>query len=87
MPIPLYQHIEETSDASAYKKRFQELSESTGCILHDPLIDLLKYAPDERRKFRYKRDIHLTPEGHKAIAASIAPVIKKILLTNRKEVD
>tara|TARA_B100001057_G_scaffold360293_1_gene362598 strand:- start:1466 stop:2470 length:1005 start_codon:yes stop_codon:yes gene_type:complete len=87
MPIPLYQHVEETCDASAYQERFQELSKSTGCILHDPLIDLLKYTPDQRRKFRFKNDIHLTPEGHEAIAASVAPVIKKILLTQSKEVD
>ena len=87
MPIPLYQHVEETCDASAYQDRFQELSESTGCILHDPLIDLLKYTPEKRRKFRFERDIHLTPEGHEAIAASLAPVVKKILLTHIKEVD
>ena len=87
MPIPLYQHVEETCDASAYQDRFQELSESTGCILHDPLIDLLKYTPEQRRKFRFERDIHLTPEGHEAIAASVAPVVKKILLTHIKEAD
>ena len=87
MPIPLYQHVEETCDASAYQERFKELSESTGCILHDPLTDLLKYTPEQRRKFRFKNDIHLTPEGHEAIAASVAPVIKKILLTQSKEVD
>jgi len=87
MPIPLYQHVEETCDASAYQERFKELSKSTGCILHDPLIDLLKYTPEQRRKFRFERDIHLTPEGHEAIAASVALVIKKILLTQSKEVD
>jgi carbamoyltransferase len=50
-------------------------------------MDLLKYTPEQRRKFRFERDIHLTPEGHEAIAASVAPVIKKILLTHSKEVD
>lgn len=79
MPIPLYQHIEETCDPSAYQKRFKELSDSTGCILHDPLIDLLKYSPEQRRKFRFEIDIHLTPLGHKAIATSLLPVIKNIL--------
>jgi lysophospholipase L1-like esterase len=54
--------------------------------LHDPLIDLLKYTPEQRRKFRFERDIHLTQEGHEAIAASVAPVIKRILLTQSKEV-
>jgi lysophospholipase L1-like esterase len=82
MPIPLYQHVEETSDASAYQTRFQELSDTAGCTLHDPLTDLLKYTPEQRRKFRFEHDIHLTPKGHEAIATSVAPVIKKILLTH-----
>lgn len=84
MPIPLYQHIEETSDASAYQMRFQELADATGCTLHDPLTDLLEYTPEQRRKFRFEHDVHLTPKGHEAIAASIAPVIKKILLTQSR---
>jgi len=87
MPIPLYQHVEETSDASAYQARFKELSDATGCTLHDPLTDLLKYTPEQRRKFRFEHDIHLTPKGHEAIATSVAPVIKKILLTHSKGVD
>jgi len=84
MHIPLYQHIEETSDALAYQKRFKELSDATGCTLHDPLTDLLKFSPEQRRKFRFEHDIHLTPKGHEAIAASVAPVIEKILLTHNK---
>ncbi len=79
MPIPLYQHVEETCDASAYQTRFQELSDATGCTLHDPLFDLLKYTPEQRRNFRFEHDRHLTPKGHAAIADSLAPVIEKIL--------
>ena len=82
MPIPLYQHIEENCNASGYQTRFKELSEATGCILHDPLTDLQKYSQDERRMFRFDHDIHLTPKGHEAIASSLAPVIKKILKDN-----
>ena len=84
MPIPLYQHVEQTCDPSDYQNRFKELSEKTGCILHDPLIDLLKYTPEQRRGFRFEHDVHLTPEGHEAIAASLAPIIKKVLLTKLK---
>jgi lysophospholipase L1-like esterase len=32
-----------------------------------------------RRSFRFERDIHLTPEGHRALFESILPVVKKIL--------
>src|SRR5439155_25348206 len=79
MPIPLYQHVEETVDASAYQARFRELAEVSQCHLHDPLPDLLKYPPRERRKFRFNQDIHLTPAGHAALAASLVPVIAKLL--------
>ena len=82
MPIPLYQHVEGNCDASSYQKRFKELSDATGCTLHDPLNDLLKYSPEQRRKFRFEHDTHLTPKGHEAIACSLAPVIEKTLQNN-----
>ncbi len=79
MPIPLYQHVEETSDASPYQARFRELAAELGCTLHDPLPDLLRYSPAQRRRFRFENDIHPTPEGHEAIACSLAPVIEQLL--------
>ena len=79
MPIPLYQHVEETSDAAPYQARFRELAVELGCALHDPLPDLLRYTLEQRRRFRFKNDIHPTPEGHEALACSLAPVIEQIL--------
>lgn len=79
MPIPLYQHIEETSDASPYQARFRELADELGCALHDPLPDLLRYTPEQRRRFRFEKDVHPTPEGHEALAVSLAPVIERAL--------
>jgi hypothetical protein len=79
MPLPLYQHVEETSDASAYRDRFRELAAEVGCVLHDPLGDLLDYSPAQRRAFRFERDIHPTPAAHRAIAASLAPVVASLL--------
>jgi hypothetical protein len=79
MPIPLYQYVEGHSDPSFYQDRFQELAESTGCILHDPLPDLVKYTKLERRSFRHEKDVHLTVKGHKAIAKSLIPIIKRTL--------
>jgi lysophospholipase L1-like esterase len=75
MPIPLYQHIEDTSDAAPYQARFKELCADMGCILHDPLPDLLRYTPEQRRAFRFEHDIHPTASGHAALAASLKPVI------------
>lgn len=79
MPIPLYQHIEQTGDPSGYQARFRELAGALDCTLHDPLPDLLRYAPAERRAFRFRTDIHPTPQAHRALARSLAPVITRVL--------
>jgi len=79
MPIPLYQHVEGTADASAYRQRFAELAREGGFILHDPLDDLHAYDAETRRSFRFRNDVHLTPAGHRAIAQSLAGVLQPLL--------
>jgi len=79
MPLPLYQHIEDTADASAYRQRFAELAAEGRFILHDPLADLLAHDPKTRRSFRFKKDVHLTPAGHRAIAESLAGTLRPLL--------
>jgi carbamoyltransferase len=78
MPIPLYQHVEGTSDPSAYQARFAELQAATGCTLHDPLPDLQSHSPEERRGFRFGEDPHPTPAGHAALADSLARAIEAV---------
>ena len=79
VPIPLYQYVEGTSVAANYQRRFAELSNLASVTVHDPLSDLVCYKPAERRAFRFDRDCHPTPAGHRALAASIAPAIIKAL--------
>ena len=79
VPIPLFPYIEGTSDPSFYQARFRELSDSTRCVLHDPLPDLLKYSGNMRRVFRFQRDAHLSPRGHIALAKSLTPAVRRIL--------
>ena len=79
MPIPLYQHVEQTADASAYRGRFSELARDGGFILHDPLDDLHANDAPTRRSFRFKNDVHLTPAGHRAIAQSLAGALRPLL--------
>ena len=79
LPLPLYQHVEETSSAGAYRARFQEVAAASGAILHDPLDDLLEYSPQERRNFRFEVDIHPTPEAHRALAESLATIVRSSL--------
>jgi hypothetical protein len=81
--IPMWPFVEESGDPSDYQTRFCELARDTGCHLHDPLPDLWKYPIHERRAFRFKIDPHLTPAGHRAMAASLAPAIERVLAAVR----
>lgn len=77
LPIPFYSYIEGTSNPTNMQKRFQELADELSCSLFDPLPDLKNYPLSQRRQFRFKQDIHLSPLGHEAIAKALAPVIRK----------
>lgn len=79
VPLPLPQHLDQTCDASGYQARFSELALDTGCMLHDPLPDLLCMSAPERRGLRWEQDIHFTPAGHEALASSLAPVLTEML--------
>jgi hypothetical protein len=76
VPIPLYQYVEKTASARAYRARFRELAGRAGVTLHDPLPDLLHHSRRERRGFRFRRDCHLTRSAHEALARSLAPVVR-----------
>lgn len=79
MPLPLPQHLDEVCDPRPYQDRFRELAKELDCVLHDPMPDLLNYEPAVRRRFRWQTDIHFTPQGHRAIADSLAPVLARLL--------
>lgn len=79
MPIPMHQHVEQTSDARPYQQRFAELAADLGCALHDPLADLQAYPSAQRRRFRFEADPHPTPAGHEALAESLAPAVRALL--------
>lgn len=78
-PIPLYHHLEETASPDSYRARFAELATEGGFILHDPLDDLRRYDLAERRAFRFRNDVHLTPAGHRALAGSLAKCLRRLL--------
>jgi hypothetical protein len=79
--IPMRPYIEETSDPRNYQARFRELASDTGCYLHDPLPDLWKYPIDQRREFCFKHDSHISPQGHRALAASLASAVERVMQT------
>ena len=79
VPIPLHLFVEETSDPAAYQRRFREVRETTGCLYHDPLPDLLKYPLTQRKAFRFVKDTHLSPAGHVALAKSLESSVMNAL--------
>jgi carbamoyltransferase len=79
MPIPLHHFVDGNANPSAYRMRFRELQEGSLCVLHDPLEDLRRYPYSERRRFRFPVDVHPTPSGHRALAESLAPVVRRVL--------
>jgi carbamoyltransferase len=85
MPIPLPQHIDEACDSTGYQARFAELAAELGCTLHDPLPHFLSYPKSKRRGFRWEKDIHFTPEGHRVLADSLQPVLAQLLDSRPQE--
>lgn len=79
MPLPLYQHVEGTADAGGYQARFREITAGRPWVLHDPLPDLQAYPAEQRRGFRFEKDVHPTPAGHAALATSLAPLAGRLL--------
>jgi len=70
-PLPTYHYIEGLS-SPVYWRRFQEFKKENPQI---QIIDLLPYfkslTPRERRRCRYRRDIHYTPYAHRLIANAL----------------
>jgi hypothetical protein len=78
MPIPLYQYVEETASADAYRARFAELSHLAGVMIHDPMPDYLAVPRSDRRAFRFETDIHPTAAHHRLLATSLAGAINAL---------
>lgn len=78
-PIPPYQYIERTSSARHFQARFAELQGLPNCTVVNPLAELQSYPHTLRRGFRFTFDPHPTPEGHAALAQSLAKAIRPLI--------
>ena len=78
-PIPLYQYVEGTASPEGYRARFGELEGWPRVVVHDPLSDFHRVPEVHRRQLRFQRDVHLTPEGHRILAESLARAISPLL--------
>jgi len=79
VPIPLYQHIEETACPKAYQTRFSEFSNETSIPVIDPLKKLQLVDVAKRRDYRLKNDTHLSTLGHKALAGAVLDEILELI--------
>jgi hypothetical protein len=76
MPIPLYHYVEETASPDGYRARFAELEGWDGITLFDPLPNYYAVPKEERRGFRFEKDIHPTPAHHRLLAESLVKVVR-----------
>jgi carbamoyltransferase len=79
MPIPLYHYIEETASADGFRARFAELRDWPQVTLHDVMPDYYLIRKEERRAFRFEKDIHPTPAHHRFLAQSLARAVRQEL--------
>lgn len=83
--LPLYQHTEGMASPAHYRARFAELHDPPALTVHDTLSDLARYSRTERRAFRFAIDSHYTRAGHRAVAESLAPVIRAAMARAERE--
>jgi len=82
MPVPLYHYVEETASADGYRARFAELEDWKGATLFDPLPGYYAVPKQERRGFRFEKDLHPTPAHHRFLAESLAKVLQNFTGTS-----
>jgi hypothetical protein len=75
-PIPLYQHVENTTSADAYRARFAELARPPQVLVQDPLPYFWRHDKETRRAFRFDKDIHPTPAAHAVLGEALADAIR-----------
>ncbi len=76
--LPVHQLVEQTCSDVPYQKHFEKLADPAKVTVHDMLPTLRSFTPEERRAFRFKRDIHPTPSAHAVYAEELAPLIESI---------
>lgn len=77
--LPTHHYVDEGGDFTMIDRRFRELAGLKNLTIFNPLNELKKYSPEERRKFRFEVDVHPSPLGHQAYAKAFKPVIESIL--------
>jgi hypothetical protein len=77
--LPVYQYVEKTASYSSVRKRFDELALDSGVKVHHLVDDLWKFGDEERRNFRFKGDVHMTPPAHRAVGEALANTLRPLI--------
>lgn len=77
--IPHDSGLRGKSDPRNYQARFRELARDTGCLVYDPLPELLELSDEERNGLWSYTYGHLSVQGHAAIARLLTPVMQRIM--------
>jgi lysophospholipase L1-like esterase len=77
--LPVYQYVEKTASYTNVRKRFDELAMETGVPLHHFVDDLWKFGDEERRNFRFRGDVHMTPPAHRAVGEAMAHYLRPLI--------
>jgi hypothetical protein len=70
------------SDPRHYQARFRELAKETGCLVYDPLPELLKLSDVERAMLTEWS--HLSVQGHQAMARLLEPLFLQLTAATQR---
>ncbi|SAL60653.1 GDSL-like Lipase/Acylhydrolase [Caballeronia peredens] len=77
--LPVYQYVEKTASYTNVRKRFDELAADCGAPVHHIVDDLWKFGDEERRGFRFRGDVHMTPPAHRAVGVAMADYLRPLI--------
>lgn len=78
--LPVYQYVEKTASYSSVRKRFDEFAIESGVPVHHLADDLWKFGDEERRNFRFRGDVHMTPPAHWAVSEAMAHYLRPLII-------
>ena len=77
--LPVYQYVEKTASYSNVRKRFDELAIESGVPVHHFVDDLWQFSDEERRNFRFRGDVHMTPPAHRVVGEAMAQHLRPLI--------
>lgn len=77
--LPVYKYVEKTASYANVRKRFDELAAECNAPVHHIVDHLWAFSEEERRTFRFREDVHMTPLAHKVVGEAMAQRLRPLL--------